>query len=85
MEKSKNYDAITNEAAELSCLISQLKTLNKTIYNLGIADSSTDDGLTLNCLLLAERNILSLAEKSYGNLYTQLCEITDDKGVAVNE
>ena len=81
MEKSKNYDAITNEAAELSCLISQLKTLNKTIYNLGAADSNTDDGLTLNCLLLTERNILSLAEKSYGKLYTQLCKITDGKEV----
>lgn len=31
MEKSKIYEAITNEAAELSCLISQLKALNKTI------------------------------------------------------
>lgn len=81
MEKSKNYDAITNEAAELSCLISQLKTLNKTIYNLGVADSNTDDGLTLNCLLLTERNIISLAEKSYSKLYKQLCEITDGKEV----
>ena len=58
MEKSKIYDNVTNEAAELSCLISQLKTLNKTIYNLGTADSSTDDGLTLNCLFLTERNII---------------------------
>ncbi len=81
MEKSKIYDNVTNEAAELSCLISQLKTLNKTIYNLGTADSSTDEGLTLNCLLLTEQNILSLAEKSYSKLYTQLCEITDNKGV----
>lgn len=81
MEKSKIYDNVTNEAAELSCLISQLKTLNKTIYNLGTADSSTYDGLTLNCLLLTEQNILSLAEKSYSKLYTQLCEITDNKGV----
>lgn len=81
MEKSKIYDNVTNEAAELSCLISQLKTLNKTIYNLGTADSSTYDGLTLNCLLLTERNILSLAEKSYGKLYTQLCEIADGKEV----
>lgn len=81
MEKSKNYDAITNEAAELSCLISQLKELNKTIYNLGVSDSDTDDGLTLNCLLLTERNIISLAEKSYSDLYTQLCEITDSKEV----
>lgn len=56
MEKSKIYDNVTNEAAELSCLISQLKTLNKTIYNLGAADSDTDDDLTLNCLLLTERN-----------------------------
>ena len=81
MEKNKNYEAITNEATELSCLISQLKTLNKTIYNLGVADSDTDDGLTLNCLLLTERNILSLAEKSYSKLYIQLCEITDGKEV----
>ncbi len=81
MEKSKIYDNVTNEAAELSCLISQLKTLNKTIYNLGTADSSTDDGLTLNCLLLTERNIISLAEKSYSKLYTQLCEIADDREV----
>lgn len=81
MEKSKIYDNVTNEAAELSCLISQLKTLNKTIYNLCAADSSTDEGLTLNCLLLTERNILFLAEKSYGKLYTQLCEITDGKEV----
>ena len=81
MEKSKIYDNVTNEAAELSCLISQLKTLNKTIYNLGVADSDTDDGLTLNCLLLTERNIISLAEKSYSDLYTQLCEITDSKEV----
>lgn len=83
MEKSKIYDNVTNEAAELSCLISQLKTLNKTIYNLGAADSGTDEGLTLNCLLLTEGNILSLAEKSYGKLYTLLCEITDIKGVTV--
>lgn len=81
MEKSKIYDNVTNEAAELSCLISQLKTLNKTIYNFGTADSDTDDGLTLNCLLLTERNIISLAEQSYGKLYTQLCEITDGKEV----
>lgn len=81
MEKNKNYEAITNEATELSCLISQLKTLNKTIYNLGVADSDTDDGLTLNCLLLTERNILSLAEKLYSKLYIQLCEITDGKEV----
>lgn len=81
MEKNKNYEAITNEAAELSCLISQLKTLNKTIFNLGTVDSDTDECLTLNCLLMTERNILSLAEKSYGNLYTQLCKITDGKVV----
>lgn len=81
MEKSKIYEAITNEAAELSCLISQLKTLNKTIYNLGTDNSNTDDGLTLNCLLLTERNIISLAEKSCSKLYTQLCEITDGKEV----
>ncbi|MDE6762553.1 MAG: hypothetical protein K2J73_02610 [Oscillospiraceae bacterium] len=81
MKKSKIYDNVTNEAAELSCLISQLKTLNKTIYNLGTADSNTYDGLTLNCLLLTERSILSLAEKSYSKLYTQLCEITDGKEV----
>ena len=80
MEKSKIYDNVTNEAAELSSLISQLKTLNKTIYNLGATDSDTDD-LTLNCLLLTERNIISLAEKSYSKLYTQLCEITDGKEV----